>query len=1008
MRNKGYYDLLLSLKEQVSQDALVKNIIQEQNNISDINQYLLAQFSDIILNQLKTISDLNDKIAFLNQLLDNFTSNHFSKDILLQIESQENKYQSKIRLTDNHLFTNDNEQELIEQLIYEMTSCDQVLFVYPFISKSMINKLRNAFNYAFKHKIPINIITTTFDDQALFVNLYELEQLIKKYSNVTIKIEDNSQKRSERIHIKAAIFLRNSGFSSAIVGSSNLTLKGMQTGREWNIKINQFNNSSLYNKILNQYYHLWDDNLLAFNDNDIRSDLFKRIKNQKLVANENHLTFTSYLLYDFQIDILNKLQFRRKINKNKHLIVMATGTGKTIISAFDYWNKIKANNGHRPKILFLAHQKEIVEQALNTFRNVLKDNQFAALFKGIEKNFHENYLFATIQTIHRHLKQFNRQQFDLIIFDEAHHIAAKTFDQVFNYFQPQEIIGLTATPEREDNKSILSYFDHEFAYELRLWDAINQRLLSKFDYYCIDDINSNLTNVDLNNDQQVFNKLNTVARNQLLLDVIKNYIGFYHEPVALIFCINTSHAEIVANYLQAEGLKAAYLTNKVTHLRSKIINDFKKRKINYLCVVNIFNEGIDVPEIDTIILLRPTSSKTVYLQQLGRGLRKVNNKNQLSVFDLIANIDKKYDITLGIKNLYHNQALLNPKNFNHNLGYSLPNGCTITLENKSREIILKNLQQWYQATNRMHQVVRDYYNKYQEQGLLKILEDYDLNLILFYNSLNDLYFNIVNKNLVTIINSNNSKRNKNLLKQFLFLNDYEIINYFYLRLKNDNHNLKINYHFDNLLICSLFYEVTSLNVFRKYFSDNDEDIVIKFINENCLIVKELLIILKYKLDNEQLVVNNHKIKNYPLLAAHATFTVRQALCTIHRVNFIKQLGPLKIIAFQAGYLTFDNTKSVVFADISAAKYGKKTNYNSQESLFYWSIPETKGLNSKLVHDLENNEITKFLFLNNTINTAYPNLNLKLYRFIGIGEYQATLKEKFITIKFKIKDKIGTK
>lgn len=216
-------------------------------------------------------------------------------------------------------------------------------------------------------------------------------------------------------------------------------------------------------------------------------------------------------------------------------------------------------------------------------------------------------------------------------------------------------------------------------------------MLAKFDYYCIDDIQSNLAGVDLSNDQQVFKALNNDTRNQLLFDMIKNYIGVYHQPLALVFCINIEHAEIISNFLNQKGLKAAYLTSKTNHVRHKIISDFKKRKINYLCVVNMFNEGIDVPEIDSIILLRPTNSKTIFLQQLGRGLRKTINKNKLAVYDLIANIDQKYDITIGIKNLYHNQATLKHKDI-FAQGFSLPEGCTINLEAKSKEIILNNLQ----------------------------------------------------------------------------------------------------------------------------------------------------------------------------------------------------------------------------------------------------------------------------------------------------------------------------
>lgn len=1010
MKTKGHYDLLLTLSDEIKDDYFVSNLKQETKNISDINKYLAKQFYFLISQELANISDLDDKLSFLNNLLATFSEKQFAKNILLQIkdENKEVSYQSKVRISDNHLFTNQEEQSLIEQLNKEIITSDAVALVYPFISKAMINKLQNALQFACQYQIPITLITTTFDSQALFVNLYELEQLIKRYPNITIRIEDNTEVRSERIHIKAAIFQRGSGFSSAIIGSSNLTMPGMLTGREWNLRISQFQNPSLYQKIYQEYQNLWKDNLLDFNNDDVRQLLFKRIEHQRFLNKQEsgHIQLVNYVLYDFQIEILEKLAYRRKINKNKHLIIMATGTGKTVVSAFDYLKQIKATN-KRPKILFLAHQKEIIEQSLATFRKVLNDEDFATILSTSKQNFNSTYLFATIQTVYRHLKKFDPKQFDLIIFDEAHHIAAKTFEQVFNYFQPKEVIGLTATPEREDDRSILPYFDGEFAYELRLWDAINQRLLSKFDYYCIDDIDSNLVGVDLANDQQVFKALNNNARNELLLNMISNYIGMYHQPLALVFCINITHAEIISNYLVAHGLKAAYLTSKTSHLRSKIISDFKKRKINYLCVVNMFNEGIDVPEVDTIILLRPTNSKTIFLQQLGRGLRKTNYKNKLSVYDLIANIDQKYDITVGIKNLYHNQATLNQKEM-FDQGFSLPDGCTITLEARSKEIILNNLQAWYQVPKRMYQVVREYYQKYQMQGLAKIVADYDLNLALFYHYLDNFYLRVAlsTSSNIKFINSqkenNHTLRNANILKQFIFLNNYHIINYFYLRLQNKL--VEIDFDFDNLLVASLFPEATSRKVFQTLFDDTTEDLIAEFISKHKLIVEELLMILEYKLKYETLSTEQSEVSNYPLLIKGTTYSVRQALVAIKRLNFYQQVGPLQIIAFQAGYLTYEKVKSVVFADLDAINYGKLTRYDADHQEFYWSIPENKGLKSKLVSDLENPELIKFLFLNNTINKNYPNLALKLYDFIGVGSYLATLNDKYITVKFKIKSK----
>jgi len=233
----------------------------------------------------------------------------------------------------------------------------------------------------------------------------------------------------------------------------------------------------------------------------------------------------------------------------------------------------------------------------------------------------------------------------------------------------------------------------------------------------------------------------------------------------------------------------------------------------------------------------------------------------------------------------------------------------------------------------MHQVVREYYQKYQNQGLAKIINDYDLNLILFYHYLDDFYLRVAMSINRYQEQENQTLRNKNILKQFLFLNDYQIINYFYLRLQNDLTKFVVNDYYDNLLFCSLFYEVTSLKVFRSLISDED-NLIANFINHHQLIVQELLIILAYKLQYETLLVQEQKITNYPLLAIKATYTVRQALAAIGRLNFIKNLDSLKIIAFQAGYLTYDQDKSVVFADLDGSNYGKLTRYDEAKQEFY--------------------------------------------------------------------------
>ncbi len=904
-------------------------------------------------------------------------------------------------MKEDKFFTNKDEQELLTEIQNEILTSDEVYLIYPFISKSILNKISSSFNYCQENKISIKIISTTFDDLSQFNNLQELKKLVESYDNIQIRIEDNLEGHSERIHIKAAIFKRKTNYNSAIVGSSNLTYKGMISGREWNIKFASKENNDLVQKMIDEFNLLWDDNLVDFSDDYERDLLIQKIKENQEQKNilelDNSFIYKKRNLYKFQKDIIDKLSYRRFQGKNRHLIVMATGTGKTLVSAFDFKRQWETSNKNL-SILFLAHQREIIDQALNTYREVLNNPNFGeVLYDGQIISDKPLHLFATIQSLSNKINNFSKSQFDILIFDEAHHIAANSFEKTFNFFQPKQIIGLTATPEREDGKDIKKYFNNEFASELRLWDAINQKLLCPFDYYCIDDTSTDLNGVDINSDREIFKKINTQSRNELLYKVIEKYLGIYARPTALIFCITIEHANIISNFLKAKNLKAESLTAENNKDRKRILYEFKTGRINYLCVVNIFNEGIDIPEINTIILLRPTNSKTVYLQQLGRGLRKTELKNKLEVYDLISNIDNKYDLTLGIRNLFSSQII--GTNFNV-IKKGLPYNSTITLEKHTENIILQSLKKWYGNKNIIKSKVIKYYKKYGSDSLEKIINNYEFSLQNFYNALDDLFLKTAKEISKFKDKENNTNRNKNILKQFIFLDNHQIISYFLNRLEGKINKKNIDLDFDNLLMTSFLYEITSMEKFLSLYPNYLEidDLVEEFIINNRLIVEELILILKYKLKHEIL---NYKGNFDKLLSVNSTYTVKQCLSVLGRTNFLHYRDEMKVLTFQAGYLTFDNSKQLILADEDSTSYGKLTKYNKTTNKFYWSIPETMSIEHKIIKDFSNDSIKKFLFLHDKQNYEQKNMFLKLYKFVGIGIYNKMLNEKYLTAEFDV-------
>ncbi|AUB31577.1 DEAD/DEAH box helicase family protein [Spiroplasma floricola] len=906
-------------------------------------------------------------------------------------------------MENDKFFTNRNQQELLNEIQNEIKTSDEVYLIYPFISKTILNKISLCFDYCLENNIPIKIISTTFDDLSQFNNLNELKLIVQKYKNIQIKIEDNMERNSERIHIKASIFKRKTLPDSAIMGSSNLTYKGMISGREWNIKITSKNENDLVQQMIQEFDNLWNEDFVDFSIAKDRDDLIERIKQNQLVKNQvelsNQIQFSKKYLYKFQKEIIEKLKYRRYIGKTKNLIIMATGTGKTLVSAFDYKNQRQSAKNNL-SILFLAHQKEIIDQAIKTYRQVLEEQNFGeVLYDGQIIADKPKHLFATIQSLSNRLNNFDKDHFDLIIFDEAHHLAANSFDKVFNYFNPKQVIGLTATPEREDGKDIKQYFDNEFASELRLWDAINQKLLCPFDYYCIDDTSTNLQGIDLNSDKDIFKVVNTDSRNELLFKTIEKYLGIYARPTALIFCTTIDHAKIIANFLVQKGLKAEAFTSENNKERNRILHEFKIGRINYLCVVNIFNEGIDIPEINTIILLRPTSSKTVYLQQLGRGLRKIELKNKLEVYDLISNIDSKYDITLGIRNLF-NPNIIGTNFISTKEG--LPYDSTITLEKNTKEIILKSLKKWFGNKDIIRKQVIQYYKKYQDFALEKILQDYEISLLDFYNKLDELFLKVGKEIRIYDKNENDTNRNKNILKQFIFLDNFKIINYFYNRLRNNISKEEIDLDLDNLLMTSFLYEITSMEKFLTIYPNylEIEDLVQYFINTNRLIVDELAMILKYKLEKETLVITESTEK---MLTIDSTYTVKQALAAVGRTNFLHYREELKVLTFQAGYLTFFKTKQIILADEDGNGYGKLTKYDELSKKFYWSLPEKMTINHKIIEDFNNKNIVKYLFIHDKQNYGNKNMFLKLYKFSGIGKFVKMNTEQYLTVEFDIEN-----
>ncbi|MEO7046447.1 MAG: DEAD/DEAH box helicase family protein [Ferruginibacter sp.] len=549
------------------------------------------------------------------------------------------------RLTHSELFTGGNLGLSLEsELKKEILSANRIDLLVSFIKWKGIIILEKEFREFTKRGGKLRVITTTY----MGASDYKAIQLLSTLENTEVKISYNTG--NERLHAKAYLFHRNTGFHTGYIGSSNFSRSALTDGLEWNLKITTNEVSHIIDKFQKTFDAYWQSKDFELYDDAIHSDkILEALKQGKISKGYNNtVSYFDIKPHPYQLEILEILEVERTVhNRFKNLIVAATGTGKTVISAFDYKRFKQANKSS--KLLFVAHRKEILTQSRATFQGILKDNNFGQLWvDGIAPDNYE-VVFASVQSLNNQINKLSLSPefYDFIIIDEVHHIKANSYRPIINYFKPKILLGLTATPERMDGGDILEDFCNKIAAEIRLPEALNNKHLCPFQYFGITDsidlssvgwekgkyIASELTNLYTANDRRV---------NEIIFNLNK-YTKDINDVRALGFCATIEHAKFMAQKFSLAGLRAESLTSDNTKDRDVIRRNLIDKKINYLFVIDIFNEGIDIPEIDTVMFLRPTESLTIFLQQLGRGLRLADNKDCLTVLDFVGNARPEYN-----------------------------------------------------------------------------------------------------------------------------------------------------------------------------------------------------------------------------------------------------------------------------------------------------------------------------------------------------------------------------
>ena len=526
---------------------------------------------------------------------------------------------------------------LLVELLQELQTCKRFYFAIAFITQSGLICLKECLKLLQEKNITGDILTTDY----LYFNQPKALQELQQYPNLNIRIYTK-----ENFHIKGYIFEQND-YYTLIVGSNNLTQTALKANKEWSLKINSLANGALINNTLSQFQQMWQE-ALPLTDIWLKQYTDKyyslqKLKRQFATAQEN--ISTNVTPNKMQQEALKALAKLQQNNKHKALLISATGTGKTYLSAF----AVKKANPKR--LLFLAHREQILKQACKTFAKIIPDIQYGILSAN-HKDFHKPYLFSTINMLSKeeNLTQFAPTHFDYIIIDETHRAGASSYLKILNYFQPQFLLGMTATPERTDGFDIYQLFDHNIAYEIRLNQAMQENLLCPFHYFGITDIT--VDNQEIN-DNSTFNDLTTDARVTHIINQSK-YYGFSGERLrGLIFCSQIEEAQILSQKFNERRFNTIALSGKDSQeTRTNAIHKLEQKErstgLDYIFTVDIMNEGIDIPAINQIIMLRPTKSAIIFVQQLGRGLRKYPQKDYVVILDFIGNYQNNFMIPIAL------------------------------------------------------------------------------------------------------------------------------------------------------------------------------------------------------------------------------------------------------------------------------------------------------------------------------------------------------------------------
>lgn len=609
----------------------------------------------------------------------------------------------------NRLLVNSKNTNLLHELVTSLKECKSFYFSVAFINFSGLQLLLDPLKEAANRGVEGRIITSTYLN---FTEVKALEK-IKSFDNIDLKVFSSVEEKG--FHTKVYIFEYESDYK-VIIGSANMTQSALKSNIEWNVEVVSKSETPFIQDVLKEYEHLWDIS------NDATREFLEEYG--KFLAALKEAAYKPQMIFEQSEYIKpNKMQQRamgnlgrlRSFGETKALVIAATGTGKTYMSAFDV-QKVKPK-----RLLFIVHREEILQKAKETFETLLVNEGVTFGFlTGSSKNQEADYLFATIQTLTKHYSTFERDSFDYIIYDEAHHATSPSYQRVMDYFTPAFTLGMTATPERSDSMSVFDLFDNNVGIEVRLHEALEDQLVVPFHYFGITDIEDvDLSDIDIDDIAEVTKRLKVNER----VDFIIENMEFYgHDGLTrktLGFCASIEHAEYMAAQFNKRGYKSEVLHGGHSILQRqaciKRLED-DRDELEVIFSVDIFNEGVDIPSVNSVLMLRPTNSPIVFIQQLGRGLRKHESKSFLTVLDFIGNHSKVFLIALALNgSRYYDKESLKVAIAT---GFpSIPGATHIQMDEISRDRILAQIDR--ENFNSL-KYLREEYNEFKKlnQGMI--------------------------------------------------------------------------------------------------------------------------------------------------------------------------------------------------------------------------------------------------------------------------------------------------